>query len=245
MLVSPHDYGSYGIYFFGGYDPEMTSLSKAHVPEGGVCWDVGTERGWFSLLFGRLVGPTGRVDAFEAFPPNFQKLRTNIERNRFTWVHPVNVALSDHVGRMHFVPPSDDVTEHVSFLEDCGGVGHLTGSERPGSIEVSTTTLDQHAEQTGITRLDFVKIDIEGEEVAALRGATYTIQRFRPTIAIEYNRGTAERAGTSIEELDDLLASYNYDRFTFDGQLRQLRLENWHNRSDLETVFNVYCFPRR
>jgi len=246
MLASPHDYASYGIFFFGDYDPLMTEMMKAHVPEGGVCWDVGTERGWFSLLLGQMVGPAGRVDGFEAFPSNFEKLKANIAGSGYSWIHPFNVAISDRVGRVHFVPPSNEASRcRSSAPDDNGGVGYLTTEREPGSIDVPTTTLDRHAEETGLTRLDLVKIDIEGAEVGALRGGERTLRRFRPTLVIEYNRGTARRAGISIEELDDLLNSLDYDRYTFDGRLNKLHLEQWNARSDIETVFNVYCFPRR
>jgi FkbM family methyltransferase len=245
MLVSPRDYESYSVYFFGDYDPLMTGFMKAHIPEAAVCWDVGSWWGWFSLLMGLLVGPTGRVDAFEAFPPNYEKLKANVALNGFTWVHPYNMAVSGERGKMHFVPPSDKVTNYVDFLEDHSGVGYLTATAQPDSMEVETITLDEHAEDTKVDRLDFMKIDIEGAEVAALHGAQRTISRLRPKIAIEYNWEAAIRAGTSIEELDDLLDSFGYDRFTFSGRLRRLRLDEWKDRPDNEVVINVYCIPRR
>src|SRR3954468_23728449 len=68
MAVSPHDYASYGIYFFGVYDPRMTDVVRHTVRPGQTVWDVGGERGWFTLLMGKIVGSSGRVDAFEAFP---------------------------------------------------------------------------------------------------------------------------------------------------------------------------------
>lgn len=244
MLASPHDYVSYTIYFFGSYDPEMTCLLKAHVPEDGVCWDVGTERGWFSLLMGRLVGPQGRVDAFEAFPPSHKKLQANVALNRFTWIRAYNLAVSDSVGRMHFVPPSEEVTRQICSPSDNGGIGYLTQEPQHDSIEVPTTTLDQHAERNGLKRLDFIKMDIEGAEVAALRGAERTIRRFRPKLVVEYNRQAAQRAASSVEELDKLLESYNYDRFTYNGRLEKWRIERWKDYSDNEAVFNVYCFPQ-
>jgi FkbM family methyltransferase len=244
MRVSPHDYASFRIFFWGEYDPVMTNMLKSHIPEGGVCWDVGTERGWFSLLMGRLVGPTGRVDGFEAFPSNYEKLKKNIELNKFTWVYMHNLAISDKTCRMWFVPPSDEITNHVDYLQSCSGVGYLAHEFRQGCIEVPTMTLDEHAEKVGLNRLDFIKMDIEGAETAGLRGAKKTILRYRPKLAVEYNRATAIRAGTSMEELDELLESYGYDRFTFFGRLEKLHLEKWKDCSDEEAVFNVYCFPR-
>ena len=244
MLVSPHDYMSFGIFFFGEYDRLMSDFLKFHVPEGATCWDVGTERGWFTLLMGSLVGPSGRVDGFEAFPPNHEKLIQNIAANGFTWVNTYNAAISYRTDKMYFVPPSDEVTHQVNYLEDCGGVGYLTSAYKDGCIEVGTITLDDHAEATGLSRLDFVKLDIEGAEVAALQGGECTIRKFKPIIAVEYNRDTALRAGTSVEELDALLNQFGYDRFTFSGRLTRFRLEEWKNRPDSEMVFNVYCLPR-
>jgi len=245
MQVSPHNYNTYEIYFFGWYDFELTRWMKAHIPEGATCWDVGAAEGWFTLLMGHLVGPSGRTDAFEAFGSNYKKLQRNVALNHFTWVNLNNVAISDIVGVAQFVPPSDEVTHHSSYLEDHTGVGYLIKGTSLGTFQVPTTTLDMYAEETKVIHLEMIKMDIEGAEVAALQGALHTIERFHPKIAIEYNQEAAKRAGTSIEELDDLLDSYGYDRYTFWGQLKQLRLEEWKERPDNEVVFNVYCFPRK
>jgi FkbM family methyltransferase len=244
MYVSPHDYASYEIYFKGIYDRYMTNFFQAHLFEGNVCWDIGTERGWFTLLMANLVGNTGRVDSFEAFPPTFVKLKKNIDLNQFEWVNANNVAVSDSTGKMFFVPPTDEVTHHVDYLHDCGGVGYLTQNATPDSIEVPTISLDEYAVNHPLERLDFIKIDIEGAEYAALLGAENIIRKIRPIIAIEYNQETALRAGTSIEKLDELLDSYGYDRFTFYSRLEKLQLEKYKDVADNYAVFNVYCFPR-
>lgn len=244
MFASPHDFASHGIYFFGDYDQSMTSFMKKHIAKGDYCWDIGTERGWFTLLMAKLVGKGGCVDAFEAFPPNYNKLLKNIELNEFTWINPFNLAISAKNELMHFVPPSNDVTNRLSYLNDCSGVGYLTDSKKLNSIEIQSITLDQHADNVGLKRLDFIKLDIEGAEVAALKGAKQTLAKLKPKIAIEYNYGTAIRASTTIEELDDLLDCYGYDRFIYNGNLVKLNLANWEGLPDDHKVFNVYCFPR-
>jgi len=244
MLVSPHDYASYQIFFLGCYDRWLTNFLKAHISEGSVCWDIGTERGWFTLLMANLVGPSGRVDAFEAFPPNFNKLQNNVTQNNFHWVKANNLAISDKKGTMYFVPPSNDITHNINYLQDCSGVGYLTDKPTASCIKVSTISIDQYAELYPLERLDLIKIDIEGAEYAALVGAEKVVRRFRPKIVIEYNRESARRAGSSIEKLDDLLNIYGYDRYTFYTQLKKLDLDYWANLSDSVSVFNVYCFPK-
>jgi len=244
MLASPKDYASHRIFFLGNYDPQMTNFIKAHVREGGVCWDVGAERGWFALLMGQIVGPRGNVDAFEAFSLTWTKLQANIALNKFGWVHPYNRAVSDRNGIMAFLP-SSEVEVTVDHLRFSSGYGYLTSDSNPNSIEVEAITLDTHAEIQGIDHLDFIKMDIEGAEIAALRGGEKVIQRFQPIIAIEYNRAACRRAGSSWEELDHLLECYGYDRYTYSGSLRKLRLDEWRNCQDSEAVLNVYCLPRR
>ena len=246
MFASPHDYASYLIYFWGIYDKDMTNFMRAHIREGDVCWDVGTDRGWFSLLMARIVGPKGRVDSFEAFPPNYKNLTRNLAINSYSWVNTYNLAVSARCGSMYFVPPSNKVTKNVGFLNDCSAVGYLTSTALADTIEVSTISLDKHAESEGIERLHFVKIDVEGAELSVLEGGCRTISRCRPVIAIEYNRMALARAGTSLKDLDKYLDGLDYDRFTFFGRLRRLELNQFFtNKSDEEAVLNVYCMPRR
>jgi FkbM family methyltransferase len=244
MVVSPHDYISYGIFFFGIYDRQMTNFMKTYIPENGTCFDVGAGWGWFTLLMASLVGPNGRVDSFEAFPPNFRKLETSISLNGFVCVKVNNLAVNNKLGKIYFIPPSDDITQHIKYLNDCSGIGYITPQRVEGSIEVPTISLDQYVESQQIKSLDLIKLDIEGSEYSALVGAKKIIGKFRPIIIVEYNRGTSQRAGTSIRELDQLLDLYGYDRYTFDRGLEKLILENWENRPGNDVVFNVYCFPR-
>ena len=133
------------------------------------------------------------------------------------------------------MPPSDDNA----------GTGYLTSESRPDTIEVPAITLDEHAQETRLTRLDMIKMDIEGAEVSALQGARETICRYRPLVAVEYNRVPCRRAGTSVEELDALLDTLDYDRYTFLGRLQRFRMDTFRQMPDAEAVLNVYCYPRR
>lgn len=241
MYVSPKDYATYGIYFFGNYDPDMTSVFSHLIKPGETVWDIGTERGWFTLQMASLVGGKGRVDSFEAFPPTVEKLNANVKLNSFNWVHVNGVAVSNSNSKMWFIPPSDDVTHNVSFLKDCNGVGYLTNDHQAGAIEVNTISLDDYYEAQKIDKLFLMKIDIEGAEVNALKGAEKLIKKDKPVIAIEFNRQTALRAGSSIEELNEILVSYGYKLFLFENKFVSFDLGLYKGQDDV--VLNVYCFP--
>ncbi len=175
MFASPSDYASYGIYFFGEYDEAMSQIFKYYIKEGDIVFDLGTERGWFSLLMGQLVGKKGKVYSFEAFPPNYDKLLKMLLNNMY-WIHPNNIGLSSKSGKMWFVPPSDEITKNVSFLNNCGGIGYVSDKYIDGSIEINVTSLDEYVKNKGITNISFIKMDIEGEEYNTLMGAKTTIE---------------------------------------------------------------------
>lgn len=244
ILASPRDYSSYGIYFFGDYDPRMTDALRHLLRPGMTAWDVGTDRGWFTLLMASCVGRSGRVDAFEAFPPNVVRLRDNLALNDFPQVRVHAAAVSDQSGSMYFEPPEDAGQRDFPYLGDCSGVGHLTLSPGPKAIRIPTTTLDEVAAREKLARLDLVKLDIEGAEPAALRGGRETLRRYRPTLVVEYNRMTLRRAGSSLEELDGMLDELGYERLHLTTTFRPVDLKKAASLPDEWVVFNAYCFPR-
>lgn len=243
MRAAPRDYSTHAIFFFGEYDAPMSDAVVHCVREGGAAWDVGAERGWFSLLMGRLVGPRGRVDAFEAFAPNAARLRANIALNDYHWIRVHEVAAGDREGCVQFVPPSDAVTRHRTYLAHCTGVGYVSAEPHPDAIESPSVRLDDVAQRSGLGRLDFIKLDIEGAELAALHGAEQTIRTRRPILAVEYNWEAARRAGAAVEAIDALLHDWRYERFTFDGTFKRLDLAPFRDRPEEEQITNVYAFP--
>jgi FkbM family methyltransferase len=245
MAANPRDYASYGIYFFGEYDAPMSSVLRHLVREGETAWDVGTERGWFSCLLAHLVGPTGRVDSFEAFPTNAARLRGNLALNNMDWVRVNEVAVSDAPGEASFQLPTPEVIAGFSHLEHCSGVGYLTDETTADTIRVPTLSLDDYAERNNLRSLALIKMDIEGAEVRALQGAARVLRTLRPIVAIEYNRAALALAGTSWQALDALLEAADYNRYTFRDRFVQLRLSDWDDATEDEAVFNVYAFPKR
>lgn len=251
MYASPHDYMSYSAYFLGYMEYTNSEFFNWHVREGDVCWDVGANIGYFTLLMAARTRSSGRVDAFEPFPPVYEKLERNIALNNFTWVNPVSRAASDQNGTMQFVLPEFGISPYASertqtMLQDCGGVGYLKMQEQEGvqTVDVDVTTLDEYAAETNLQRLDVMKMDIEGAELTALKGMQNTIETMRPVIAIEYNYGTSKRAGHSVQEVDQALNDLGYDRYAYFARLKQINVSELIDRFGAEMVINIYCFPR-
>lgn len=152
---------------------------------GDIVFDVGAGIGAETLLFSRLVGKSGRVIALEAHPRTYRRLVDLCMLNSLRNVTPLQVAVSD----------SDD-TATISDLDD-----HMRntvlGTDGDG-IEVPASRIDTIAQELGITRIDLLKMNIEGAEQAALRGMGPLLERTRH-VCISCHDFLADDAGS--EEL--------------------------------------------
>ncbi len=215
IYASPHDYISHRIFFFHEYNSRLSDLIQYSLRPGYVCWDLGAERGWFSLLMASIVGSHGRVDAFEAYQPTHQKLVKNINENHFHWVSAHNVGVGDKQGDFFFVPPHTDETKHISGgHKDCGGIGFVSKIQTPSSIQIPIIKLDDFANEQSLSRLDFIKADIEGSELSAFMGAKYTIQTYKPALLVEYNEPALQANNATVADLDLFLRSLDYQIFS-------------------------------
>ncbi len=181
-------------YALGTSEPAIQDAFAELVPAGGVVWDVGANVGFYTLIAARLVGEAGRVVAFEPLPENQRAIRRNVALNDLANVELVAVALSDAEGeaelQLHGDPTWAKLDTHAdtSFKRD---------SAVAGSVRVSVTTLDAQLQRLPAPAL--VKMDIEGAEVAALRGAGRLLGEVRPAIVCELH-------GTNAAVVDALEA---------------------------------------
>lgn len=145
----------------------------------GACGlDVGAYCGYFTLLMARGAGPSGRVFAFEPVPPNAAALRATLALNELPNVAVVEAAVTDTPGT---------VTIRVA-----GPASSVVG-ERGDPVVVEAVTIDGWAEASGLSAVDVVKLDVEGAELAALRGMASTLRIHRPQLVVEVNDPTTQR----------------------------------------------------
>jgi FkbM family methyltransferase len=181
--------------WIGFFESEKQEWISREVRPNSVFWDIGANVGFYSLLASKLVG-SGKVFAFEPVPRNLEYLRKHIVLNRVTNVEVLPLAVSDKNGSANF---------HV---EQTFSMGHL--SREGGGIEVSTATLDSLLDEGKVLPPDCVKMDIEGAELLALRGAARTFQRFHPVLSL------ATHGRETQAECRRLLESWGYECTSFD-----------------------------
>lgn len=199
----------FSIYWTGFHEfREMLFLNK-FLNEDMVFVDVGANMGEYSLFAAKRLHK-GKVLAFEPLPKMFAMLVANISLNQFTNVVAFQYGLSDR----------DDVMP-IHEVEDAHeGLSTFFPGKRiiNNKVDVALKNFDREFENFGISRIDFIKIDIEGGELGALKGAQKSIERFKPAVMVEINQPTYEAAGYSVEDVYQFFKEISYTPFEINKQ---------------------------
>ncbi|MGA2741624.1 MAG: FkbM family methyltransferase [Bryobacteraceae bacterium] len=159
----------------GAYEPHVTAVMREVLRPGMVFVDVGANIGFFTLLARSLVGRGGRVYAFEPNPRNTALLHLSLEANSFQDVELFPFALAD--------------SARLFVYDAQGSNGVITAFDGDlktlaSRMVIRSVNLDQLLQ---MDRCDVVKIDVEGAEGLAIRGAMRTIQAHHPMIFSEFS----------------------------------------------------------
>lgn len=212
------------IYKRGSLDAERTRHLLHHVPwaDGDVILDIGAHIGWYSLCLDRNVAAAVRILAFEPNAENRALLQSNVQLNGASRVTVVDRAVSDRAGtqRLYLYAKKNQGRHSLLPIHD-------------GEIEeVKSVALDEYLPSVGVDpeRVAFMKLDIEGGELQALRGAG-TLVGVVPRLLLEFSPGLMRRAGQEPRELLDMLFGAGYTAWDVDGTAPVQA-----SRSDLESA---------
>lgn len=174
VALHSHSVDVVSVFLLGQYS-YAAGTARVRAEPGDVVLDAGGCWGDTALYFAGLVGPTGKVYSFEFDPESLEIMRANLALNPHlaSRIEVVERALWDRSG------------ETLEFVQ----AGRMTtlvrpGEEQPSTRPVSTITIDDFADERGLERLDFLKMDVEGAELNLLRGARSSIERFAPKLGI-------------------------------------------------------------
>ena len=196
-------------YFYGYYHELGVQLVLgASVQPGDTFVDVGANAGMITLLAARLVGPEGRVVAFEPNPLAMARLRSSIAANNLLWVTPFEMGLSDAPGRLTLRVPS-------GWDSTCGTFGHVAPADGPIGIQEHKASVARGDDILFeiVSAPLAVKIDVEGFEQKVVNGLEATISQFSPLIITEVLAENLTRAGSTVKPLFDTMARLGYFPF--------------------------------
>lgn len=171
-------------YATGANELPVQEALALHLKAGAVFYDVGANIGFLSLIGARLVGPAGRVYAFEPVPANAELVRRNAVLNGFSQVEVVEKALGRRSGRAELALAA---YAGGAVLAEVG-----TPPDGAGVITVALASIDDLVELAGFAPPGLVKIDVEGAELEVLEGMERTLAAHRPVLLCEIDDAEAD-----------------------------------------------------
>jgi FkbM family methyltransferase len=220
----------------GAYEPFETELLHSLVKPGDTVLDIGANIGYYTLILARLVGERGKVYAFEPDPTNYELLKRNIALNGYKNVVPVMKATSNKNGTLRLYLCRDNKAMHrVYDSQYCDGF-----------IEIEAIRLDDYFAGRE-EKIDFIKIDIEGAEYAALEGMATLLGKSRRAILVtEYTPIAIKEFGIEPQEYLRLLMDFGFKFERIDEEHKRIeptdmsRLVETYT-PDKEYVINLLC----
>jgi FkbM family methyltransferase len=189
LLTIPNDQGiSAELLIFKTHEPLTTELLKKELKKGMVCFDVGSNIGYYALLERKVVGSEGRVVAIEPSPLTFSYLKKNICRNGLYDIETFRFGLSNSDKEVHFLMDASSNWSRVVDGDNCFLKGTI--------LKVPARSLDSFTAQYHFDRLDFLRMDVEGHELHIFNGGWHTIERFKPNLLMEIHKPQMGLKGT-------------------------------------------------
>lgn len=205
LEVDIHDYVGHFLYF--------TFKDKGHeklidlIKEGDIVLDVGTNIGSTALQIARKIGGKGFVFGFEPDQENFKNCLKNIRLNNFNNIKVEKIGLGEKKGTFDLVVDTESNRggNRISF--------NTSKNQDKKSSKILVDTIDTWITKIQLDRLDFIKIDIEGFELKALKGGVRALEFYEPKLFIEVDDNNLKAVGDSAKELFYFLESLHYTSY--------------------------------
>ena len=197
------------VLYCGLYDYDEMNFLLRYLRAEDSFLDIGANIGVYTLLAASKIR-TGSIYSFEALPKNYARLQENLKLNQFEQVKAYEIAISDYTGTV------------ALNLAEGDSMPFITHTTTDNTITVSTDTLDNLLQNQPLSNLTLAKMDIEGAEIFALKGATSLLKQQRPHAWILEINDTVSYFGHQKQDLVDFLQSYGYNLYRYNTDTNQL-----------------------
>lgn len=198
--------------FAGDFETAEIAFFRSELKPGNVVLDVGANGGLYTIIAARVIGPEGRVYAFEPGPEALALLRHNVEINQLTNVTIIEAAVSNKTGEASFGIASDSA------------LSSLVNTDRADQkinewSKVTTIRLDDAVEKYEIPRVDFIKVDVEGAEGLVIDGCGDLLSRRNGPMGILFEAfdNNCSAFGYTVPELLTDLRMRGFELKGFEG----------------------------
>lgn len=209
-MIAPRSGSAALIYYLGTSEPTTTALLNRYLRAGMVVLDIGAHLGEYTLRASQLVGASGQVHAFEPNPVIFRYLERNAAHSPLDNIIVQQAAVADKQGKMEFAIQSEP---SISSLVP--GADQLARAP-VRTIAVPVQTLDAYCVEYGLEQVDFIKIDIEGAELLAFKGAESLLSQpagVAPAIYFEFTERLMRPFGYRSADVLEYLVAHGYTVF--------------------------------
>lgn len=216
------------------YEQYSSQLILNYLTINSIFVDVGAHYGYYSILVSRENSQIKTI-AFEPLKNNFAVLKKNIKLNRLTNINPINAAISDRSGKHTFL-----ITE---ASDSSGFTGHPAHKVLK-RVTVKTYSLDSFFKNK---KIDIVKIDTEGNELAVLNGMKDIIKNNNIKIFLEFNIRCLNNSNTQPVDILKFLENNNFINHAIDDKnfrLERITSQNWQELSNDKGCFNVLAVKK-
>jgi FkbM family methyltransferase len=195
------------IYLFGMFERETVMACRRWIKPGDVVFDIGANVGAHTLQCAGRVGESGKVVAFEPTQYAYIKLKRNVACN--PQLRGRVVAEQILLGEKHGEKVPALLYSSWPLMGKMS-VHHKHCGRLMGTEGAEATSLDNYVERSGIKRVGFIKLDVDGHECGVLRGGSALLRRDRPVMVMEIAPYVLAEAGSSLEELCAILSNQKY-----------------------------------
>ena len=200
--------GGRGIFLFREKIEPLMQYGLRFVSKGDICIDVGANQGIYTIPMAKIVGDKGSVISVEPMKYAQSIIKKNADINKLKNIKIINGVISDKTG-----------IETLDFSIGAGPASITRNLGKKKILKVKSTTIDKLVSDNFLKKVNFIKLDIEGAELLALKGAKKTIQRFSPIICLECE---VNRFGV----IYNFLNKFSYNAYLFDANGKLLKIKS-------------------
>lgn len=205
FLTDPLSYTAGRILEEGTYEPATVSILRRHLKHGDVYLDVGANEGFLAAVAATIVGLEGVVLAVEPQSAVFRVLEANMRLNARGRTFLFNKALAAREG--------ERLELHLTAPVNSGGASIVRRATMARRETVTTTTLDAIVRTSGITRIDFIKVDAEGYEKEIVDGLVASPAfRIVRTLCLDYHISVLAQRGIDPHDIEASILSCGLQR---------------------------------
>ncbi|MCR4263591.1 MAG: FkbM family methyltransferase [Candidatus Roizmanbacteria bacterium] len=208
--------------------PELNWYYKKNLKKNSVVFDIGSSNGYFAMLAARIA-PRGSIHAFEPVPDIYKNFRRSIQVNHINNITPNQLCVGEKDGTMTFYIATNTDTSGIRKTEH--------QKEIKKTFKCTMTRLDTYCRKKKISKIDLIKIDVEGNELSILTSSRKLLSKYKPVLIVEFSTKTSKNFGYAPGDLYDFFTKLGYRLYYYENN----SLKRFDRTDDCD--INVFCLP--